>query len=943
MVTARSRKAFVVLWAAGIVTLAAPSLAQVQRGVIHGTVHDQSGAVLPGALVELTSHMGAPREVATGSRGDYRFQDLDPGRYTLRATLEGFAPLVRPDVIVEVGASVEIRVEMRIGGVTEELIVNATSPVLDSRRQGNVTNFDKVMLEEVPTARDPWALMQHLPGVSIGRPNVGGSESTNQAQLAARGDNGQNTMWNLDGVTITDIASIGTSTTYFDFNVFEEVQYTTSGMDPRQLTGGLGINMVSKRGTSKLRASSRVYFTNDDLQGENVTGSQKAAGLTGNRIMQLAEYGGDVGGPLRTERLWFWTGASRNDVRQLSINGYPDIGAVNTAAARGDAQAGTATRFSFLYHYAEKVKTGRFAGPDRPPDTTLNQDGGTQIAKAEVSHVFGPAMFLSGKFAYIDVGFGLTPQGGVNTQAYRDFAAQVWHGSHLITRQDRSQYQTQIDGNRQHGAHDVKFGVQLRRTLRDDRAAWPGDETYTVVNAEAVGLPPGVGFANLTRQQVLSQETGALSVYGGDVLALDRWTFDLGLRVDWQRVRNRPSRAPANGLAPSILPALDYPGGPYHGWTDWSPRLGVTVRASDRTLVRGSYSRYPSQQPNLATFENAASMATIQYRFADANGDRLAQIAELLGPTGSVTGVNPADPAAPYAPNRVDPDITSPALHVLGGGVEREMFPNFSLAVSAGYTDLTNATWSRFIGLTRDDFVEYRTAGTATVRSDTPVYRLAPGVALPPGQARTLTNREDYHRRYWNVDLVATKRFADGWMLRGFITRQQHREYFTGSESVQDGTPRFDSAPPSVSGLVDGGLAISPGEIVIHAKWMYSLAAVYELPWQMSVSGALYGRQGYPTAETITVNRPDGLGLTQVLRDRDLDAARFPDVHLLDLRLQKRLSMGRLKATLDLDLFNTLNNAGTLRQVGEATAVTFRNPLEMVAPRLMRLGLRLQL
>jgi hypothetical protein len=336
------------------------------------------------------------------------------------------------------------------------------------------------------------------------------------------------------------------------------------------------------------------------------------------------------------------------------------------------------------------------------------------------------------------------------------------------------------------------------------------------------------------------------------------------------------------------------------------------------------------------------SEALIQYRFADANGDHLAQVSELLDPTGSVTRVNPADRAAPYAPNRVDPDIISPATHVLIGGVEQEVLPGFSLVLSVGQSAVSNATWSRFIGLTSGDFVEYRTAGTAAIPSDTPVYRLAPGAALPPGQGRWLSNRDDYHRRYWNVDVVATRRLADGWMLRGFVTRQQHREHFTGDAGIQDPTARFDGAPPSVSGYVDGGLAVSPGEMVMHATWMYSFAGLYELPWDMSVSGTIYGRQGYPTAEVITISRPDGLGLTQVLRDRDLDARRFPDVHLVDVRLQKQLSLGRVQATLDLDLFNTFNIASTLRQIGEATAATFRTPLEMVAPRLVRLGLRLQ-
>jgi hypothetical protein len=79
-----------------------------------------------------------------------------------------------------------------------------------------------------------------------------------------------------------------------------------------------------------------------------------------------------------------------------------------------------------------------------------------------------------------------------------------------------------------------------------------------------------------------------------------------------------------------------------------------------------------------------------------------------------------------------------------------------------------------------------------------------------------------------------------------------------------------------------------------------------------------------------------------VLLDADLDAIRFQSLHLLDLRVQKRLTLGRLRATLDLDLFNALNNDIVLRQFREATATTFRSPQELLAPRLVRLGLQVQ-
>jgi hypothetical protein len=933
---------------AWLVATVSPASAQVQRGTIYGTMHDSTGAVLPGVLLHLSSPLSAPQETTTGARGEFRFPDLDPSEYTLRATLEGFRPVVRPAVIVGVGVHVEIRLDMTVAEITQEVVVEAATPVLDLRRQGNITNFDRVMLNKIPTARDPWALMQHLPGVSIGRPNVGGSESTNQAQFAARGDNGSNTMWNIDGVTITDMAAGGSSTTYYDFNLFEEAQLTTGSLDARQQTGGLGINLVTKRGTNAPHGSGRIFFSNDDLQGENILSEQAAAGLTGNRIRHLAEYGGDTGGPLRKERVWFWLATSRTDVRQLAINGFPDNSIINTLAARGDAQLAPSTRLSFLYHRAEKLKDGRGAGVDRPPETTLNQQGPANIYKIEGSKIFGPALFVSAKFAYVDSRFSLTPQSGLNGQAWRDFATQIAHGSFSFSTSDRDQYQTQIDGNWSRGRHDLTFGLHQRRTTSNETFGFPGDGTQTVVNLERQGVPSGIGFANITRVGRPSSSTSALGAYMGDVITTNRWTFNLGLRFDRQRGRNEASSAPANGLAPSILPALEYPGGVPIGWNDVSPRAGATFRLNDRTILRASYARFANQLASgPILFDNAAGPSSIQYFFRDANGDHLAQAPELLGPTGTVGGVNPADPSAPYSPNQVDPDLSAPIVQAVMACVEREVMPNFSLGVNVGHGYASHTTWTSFIGLTREDFVEYRTAGTAgDVTSTTAVYRLAPGVRLPPGNGRVLANREGYHQRYWNVDFTGTRRLANRWMVRGFLTLQQQREYFDDpARAIQDPTPRHDLTSGLLSGFLDGGFAVNapPGtEFVINAKWMYSAAALYELRWGVNVAGTIYGHQGYPTVETITVNRPDGLGFTSVLVDSHLDGSRLASVHLLDLRFQKKLDGRRVRATLNLDLFNAFNSAVTLRQVREATATTFRRPQEIVAPRLLRLGLQLQ-
>jgi hypothetical protein len=128
--------------------------------------------------------------------------------------------------------------------------------------------------------------------------------------------------------------------------------------------------------------------------------------------------------------------------------------------------------------------------------------------------------------------------------------------------------------------------------------------------------------------------------YLGDVISAGRWSFDLGLRFDAQRGRNLPSRAPANGMAPDILPNLEYGGGPFRRWRDLSPRAAISLRIGERTTARASYARFASQLGfGVVTFDNPAQSGFIQYRFRDDNGDHLAQSSELLQPTGRVSAV----------------------------------------------------------------------------------------------------------------------------------------------------------------------------------------------------------------------------------------------------------------------------------------------------------------
>ena len=248
------------------------------------------------------------------------------------------------------------------------------------------------------------------------------------------------------------------------------------------------------------------------------------------------------------------------------------------------------------------------------------------------------------------------------------------------------------------------------------------------------------------------------------------------------------------------------------------------------------------------------------------------------------------------------------------------------------------------------------TAGSAGgVTSDTPVYELREGAELPTGRGILLTNREGYHIRSWNLDFVATKRLADRWMLRGSFTVQNTQEFFDDptlalqdptSRAVTTETPLFIPPSPALDGGIvatsAGGGSGPRGDVFIHAKWSYSALAMYQLPWwDVSLAGTVYGHQGYPNPEYISVNR-GALGTqTQVLVTPDLDSVRYPDVHVVDLRAQKAFKLARLNATFDVDLFNAFNANTVLQQDRQADSSSFRQAREIIAPRVLRFGLRL--
>jgi hypothetical protein len=124
-----------------VLLVAVPAWAQT-TGTITGTVTDNTGALLPGVTVTATSPalMGTQTAV-TNEQGVYRFPSLPPGEYALKYTLTGFGTVNREGIIITIGFTATVPVQLAVATVTEVVTVTGASPVVDVKNTNIQTNI----------------------------------------------------------------------------------------------------------------------------------------------------------------------------------------------------------------------------------------------------------------------------------------------------------------------------------------------------------------------------------------------------------------------------------------------------------------------------------------------------------------------------------------------------------------------------------------------------------------------------------------------------------------------------------------------------------------------------------------------------------------------------------------------------------------------------------
>jgi len=961
----RLRFGYAMVWCAVFLAgYATPSAAQVFTGRIDATVTDSTGAVLPGADVSISGPQNA--STVTDAKGEAHFLNLAPGTYALTAKLPGFSDYTNNTVAVTVGNAVELPVKMRVAGVSAAVEVTAESPVLDNKKTVTSTNISAAELQEVPSSRDPWVILQSVPGVVTDRVNVGGAESGQQSSFVAKGASGGENTWNMDGVAITDMAALGSSSTYYDFDMFQEMNVTTGGADLKAATPGVQMNMVLKSGSNAFRGSSRVYFENQSMQSTNLPADLQSTigaktGGKGNRTDQYSDMGVEAGGPLLKNHLWAWGAIGKTDVRLLTLANTPDKTLLKDYSFKGTGQINKDIRANFTYYRGAKLKYGRGASPTNPPETTFDQGGPTQVYKGEGNFVLGRNLFLTANVSHVHGGFFLTPEGGLTNAPYRDDSG-VNHVTSSRYDTHRPQNAVNGDGSFFRGHHEIKFGYGWRKADVDSSSTVPGPnkvwtywQGYPSIEADILA------YGHTT-------STGAVyqNAYAGDTWTADKLTLNLGVRWDRQAASVFGFTQAGNPLLPQYLPDLtSQNANNVVVWNSITPRIGATyaLDKSHKTLARASYAMFASQMnATAASFESVVGYRGVYlYNVVDTNGNKVAdpdEIAAALaqGPglaalvdqgLANFSGFDLNNPGNVGKPSATVGSYKTPLTHEMQIGIDREIMPNFGISGTYTFRRFTNFAINN-LGLTAND---YQLAGTFTGSADpvgnfsVPYYTAIPS-HIPANRAATVYHtRPDYYQQYQGFEISAVKRMSNKWMARFGFSTNFDTEHWTSANGQTDPTSTLGN--PNINGgdiiRASGGSGKSSIYTVLP-KYQYILTGLYQAKWGINLGANINTRQGY--AEPYNWNSfatNDTLGSKKVLLlVPSATQYRLSTVTEFDARVGKELKFAsKYRVNLDFDIFNVLNNNTVLgRQYNLRTASAANTVLEIQNPRIARVGLR---
>src|SRR6266403_3331688 len=309
-----------------------PVFGQTVVASLQGTVHDPSGALVPGAEVEIRSvDTGATRILKTDEGGRWREPVLLPGEYELRASLSGFQTIIRKGIHLAVGQDAVVDVRLELGKTGTEISVIADAQPINLTSGSLSGLVDEKQMRDLPlNGRSFQQLALLQPGVNA--VTAGGSDPVGgrTPKISMNGTRPEQSSFLMDGTDINDVynktpGSVGGVLLGVEAVLEFQVLTNSYSAEFGRSAGGV-INAVTRAGSNQFHGSLFEFLRNSDLDAKNFfdPATQPIPPFKRN------QFGGAMGGPIHKDQTFFF-GSFESLIDRLGVTG---VTSVPTAAAR---------------------------------------------------------------------------------------------------------------------------------------------------------------------------------------------------------------------------------------------------------------------------------------------------------------------------------------------------------------------------------------------------------------------------------------------------------------------------------------------------------------------------------------------------------------------------------------------------------------------------------
>lgn len=977
-----------------------PHVLWAQATGIAGVVKDTSGAVLPGVTVEAASPalIERTRTATTDSQGQYKILDLRPGVYTLTFTLTGFSTVKRESIDLPAQFTATINADMKVGALEETVTVAAESPVVDVQNVIRRQVISQDVIATMPTSKN-WSTIGIMTvGVYSNQNDVGGSAGEHQNQLKAHGGSFNDRLVQMDGLMNANMACnyscTGLSTN--DAST-QELSYEFGAISAEVGGGGVRVNIIPKEGGNRFSGSAFGNFANSSLQGNNVDDALRAQGIqTADSINKIYDSSFAIGGPLKRDKLWFWSAFRYWGYEQIRTNTFyekdqstfvftPDLSRPGTETQRSVSVDGRLTwqispknKLSGYWNISPRYTNHWTLVSTEQPDASnlqnlpINNFETLRFTSTLTTKLLfeAAAGVMNETWTREPVTDSSTSLGYPVTELNTGVNFRAYSGTFSRNYTSLRSYRSSI--NYVTGSHAFKTGMTLQEGPADTDV-WTNKDTGLIVRN---GQPFQV-TVRTTPYTTHERLVADLGLFAQDTWTVKRLTVNAGLRFDYLNNRVEAQDAPGGTwIGPRHYDALnDVP-----DYKDLSPRLGMAydLFGNGKTALKATLSRYVvTSTVSTARLLNPinTSVNSTTRSWTDTNHDGIPQPTEL-GPLAN-NAFGQVNVATQYDSATINGFGVRPVNWEVSTTLSHEIMPRVSAEIAYYRRAYENFTTTDNLDVKPSDFTPY--CVTAPVDSRLPggggnqicgLYDISPtlfGVATH-NLVTFVSNYGGKQTQVFNgVDLSVNARIrGDLFVTGGYATGNTHFNNcaaFVDNPVTQFGISTVATYPSTP------GTSTNFAYCDYNTSWLgqAKVTGSYTLPWQqIQISAVMQNLPGQMVLAQWNITQADvaangslgralsgGANTSRVVPLIQPGTDYTPRRTQVDFRFAKSFQVpGSRRLQVMADLFNAFNSnaaVGATSNAGEPPAainVTYGpnwlKPLNILQARYVKFGAQLQ-